>query len=228
MRKIGNPNDLAKKYYSSGVDEIIFMDAVASLYDRNNLGDIIKKACNDIFVPITVGGGIRTLSDISNALNSGADKVAINTQGVKDPNFIVEAAREFGSQCIVGSIESKKTKSGNWEAYVDNGREPTGLDAIEWAVRLESLGAGEIMLTSVDKEGTKKGLDIEIIDKISKNTNIPLIACGGVGDISHIKDLCDNVDIDAIALASILHYEIMTVSDIKQNLLDMSIEVRHD
>lgn len=227
LRKIGDPNELAQRYYLDGVDEIIFMDAVASLYDRNNLSEIIKKACHDVFVPITVGGGIRTLLDISKALQSGADKVAINTQAIKDPAFVTAAAYNFGSQCIVGSIESKKTSAGNWEAYVDNGREPTGIDAIEWAIQLEQLGVGELMITSVDKEGTKKGLDIEIVEKICTATNIPVIACGGVGSVDHVSKLCDLINIDAVAAASIFHYDILGVAELKRELKNLMIEVRH-
>jgi cyclase len=152
LRKVGDPNEMAKKYYDQGVDEIVFMDAVAAYYDRNSLSEIIKQACNDIFIPITVGGGLRTIEDIQVALNAGADKIAINTKAIKTPAFIEESARIFGSQCIVLSIVAKKIANNKWEAYTDNGREPTGIDVLEWAKKVEKLGAGEIMLTSIDKE----------------------------------------------------------------------------
>ena len=154
LRKIGNPNDMACSYYNDGIDEIIFMDAVAAYYDRNSLSELIKEACKNVFIPITVGGGIRTIDDIKIALKSGADKVAINTKAVKDPIFILQSSKIFGSQCIVSSIEAKLIQDKKWEVYVINGREPTGKDVIQWSKYVEELGAGEIMLTSIDKEGT--------------------------------------------------------------------------
>ena len=181
LRKVGNPNEMAHDYYVNGIDEIVFMDSVAAYYDRNSLSKLIKKACKDIFIPITVGGGIRTINDIKNALKSGADKVAINTQTVKDPNFIAQSSKIFGSQCIVSSIEAKTTKDGKWEVYIDNGREPTGKDVIKWAKHVEELGAGEIMLTSIDKEGTKKGFDIDLCKRVAQSVSIPIIASGGMG-----------------------------------------------
>ena len=168
LRKVGDPNTLALNYYDQGVDEIIFMDAVASYYDRNNLSEILEAACNDIFVPITLGGGIRTIQDIRNALNSGADKVAINTQAIKDPEFINKASKIFGSQCLVGSIESKLIGDKSWEAYYDNGREPSGLDVVSWAEELEARGIGELMITSIDYEGTKKGFDVRLLSLINE------------------------------------------------------------
>ena len=218
LRKVGNPNELARKYYNDGADEIILMDAVAAYYDRNNLSEIVKQACSDIFIPITVGGGIRKIQDIQTALNSGADKVAINTQAVHNSNFIREASQIFGSQCIVGSIEAKKVSDNNWEVYIDNGREPTGIDVKEWAIELENLGVGEIMITSIDNEGTKKGFDLELNKIISESISVPIISSGGAGNISHISDLIIAVNIDAVAIASILHYNIEELSTIKQKL----------
>ncbi len=218
LRKIGDPNEIAKKYYSQGIDEIIFMDAVAAYYDRNSLSHIIEKACLDVFVPITVGGGIRSISDIKKALDSGADKVAINTMAVKNPNFISEASKVFGSQCIVASIDAKLISNGKWEVYVDNGREPTGEDVIKWASEVEMLGAGEIMITSIDKEGTKKGFDVNLVNILSRNVRIPVIVSGGCGKINDIKKVIDNTEVSAVALASILHYEIESVSSIKNSV----------
>lgn len=217
LRKIGDPNKIALKYYEDGIDEIIFMDTVASLYSRNNLFHIIERACEDIFIPITIGGGIRTVSDIDKALKSGADKVAINTQAVKTPDLITEAAKIFGSQAIVGSIEAKK-KNGLWEAYVDAGRESTGVDAVRWAKRLEDLGAGEILITSVDAEGTQKGFDIDLIKEITAELSIPVIASGGAGKPEHIKSLVANTDVDAIAMASLFHYNVCSISQVRQAL----------
>lgn len=225
LRKVGNPHELAVSYYEAGIDEIIFMDAVASLYGRNNLFHIIEQACRDVFVPITVGGGIRSLDDIEQALKSGADKVAINTQAVKTPQLVSEAARVFGSQCIVASIEA--TRSGtSWEAYVDNGREHTGIDAIQWGTRLEELGAGEILVTSVDREGTRAGFDIELISRVCEHSGIPVIACGGAGLSSHLTDLFDACPADAVALASILHYNLTSVDLLKSDLVGRGVSVR--
>ena len=226
LRKVGNPNELAKKYYEEGIDEIIFMDAVAAYYDRNSLSEIIKKASKDIFVPITVGGGIRNIADIQTALNAGADKVAINTQAIQNPEFIADAAKIFGSQCIVSSIVAKKTSSNSWEAYVENGREPTGVDVIEWAKKVQALGAGEIMLTSIDKEGTKKGFDLELNEAVSSVISIPLIASGGAGKLEDITTLFHTQGVDASALASTLHYNLLQIDTLKTYLTSQEIEVR--
>jgi cyclase len=225
LRKIGDPNVLAKKYYDEGIDEIVFMDAVASLYGRNNLFHIIEKACREVFIPITIGGGIRAVVDIEKALKSGADKIALNTQAIKTPEIIREASRIYGSQCIVGSIEAKR-KGGNWEAYIDNGREETGVDAVEWARKLEELGAGELIVTSIDQEGTKKGFDIELMKKISSMVSIPVIASGGAGNTQHISTLCQQTDVSAVAIASIIHYNLASVNAVKTELLKQEIPVR--
>ena len=226
LRKVGDPNELAKKYYEAGIDEIIFMDAVAAYYDRNSLSHIIRKACGDIFVPITVGGGIRSVENIQTALNSGADKVAINTQSVKNPSFITQAAKIFGSQCIVSSVDAKCIGDEKWEVYVDNGREPTGLDVIEWSKKLELLGAGEIMLTSIDKDGTKKGFDLELNNAVSGVVSIPVIASGGAGKASDINELMVKSNVDAAAVASLLHYDLVPISDVKRGLSAEGIKVR--
>lgn len=226
LRKVGNPIQLAEKYYEDGIDEIIFMDAVASLYGRNNLFHIIEEACKKIFIPITIGGGIRSIKDIELALKSGADKIALNTQAIKEPSLIVDASRIYGSQCIVGSIEAKRVGN-SWEAYIDNGREQTGIDAIEWAKKLEQLGVGELMVTSIDKEGTKKGFDIELNQRISETVKIPIIACGGAHSSPDIIDLCiKNQDVNAVALASMLHYNIESIRQAKMNLMDHNISCR--
>ena len=227
LRKIGNPNELAKKYYNEGVDEIIFMDAVAAYYDRNSLTEIINRACEDVFVPITVGGGIRKIEDIQIALNAGADKIAINTKAVKNPTFIKEASQVFGSQCIVSSIDAKKVNDKKWEVYYDNGRENTGKDVVDWAKEVEDLGAGEIMLTSIDQEGTKKGFDIELIKAVSKVTTIPVISSGGGWKKEDLANAIVNSEIDAIAIASILHYNIESINDLKNYLNKMDdIDIR--
>jgi len=226
LRKVGNPNVMARKYYDGGIDEIVFMDAVAAYYDRNSLSDLIKEACTDVFIPITVGGGIRSINDISNALKSGADKVAINTKAVQEPDFIRQSSKVFGSQCIVASIEAKSINNGKWEVYIDNGREPTGIDVIEWAKHVEELGAGEIMLTSIDKEGTKKGFDIDLCQIVSSQVSIPIIASGGMGEANDAIKLVHHANIDAIAVASVLHYKTESIQNIKSSLEKNNIRVR--
>ncbi len=225
LRKIGDPLALASKYYEEGIDEIVFMDAVASLYDRNNLYHIIKEASRKVFVPITIGGGIRKIEDIQMALRSGADKVAINTQGIKNPDFLKDAVHTYGSQCIVASIESKKTSKG-WEAFVDNGREETGVMVLDWVIELQKIGVGEIMLTSIDAEGTKNGFEMELIKAVCERVNIPVIVSGGAGNLKHLSDVCSDFSVDAIAVASVLHYNIHSVPEIKTYLKNANVPIR--
>jgi len=214
LRKVGDPYELAVKYYEEGIDELLFMDAVASLYDRNNLFHIIEAACRSAFIPITIGGGIRTLADIEKALQSGADKVAINTGAVNSPEIIRQAALRFGSQAVVASIEAKRHGE-YWEAYIDNGRDRTGKDAIQWARELEALGAGEVLVTSVDCEGTKKGFDCELTQAINNALSIPVIACGGLGNTQQLRQLINTVRVSGLACASVLHYDILSVHELK-------------
>jgi len=226
LRIVGKPRELAEKYYLDGADELIYMDIVASLYGRQNLLNIVHQASDKIFIPFTVGGGIRTLDDIKEFLKAGADKVAVNTAATKNPGLIRGAARMFGSQCIVSSIEAKKVGNGKWEAYTDNGREKTGLDVIEWAKKVEELGAGEILLTSIDTEGTKKGFDLKLIKEVSKVISIPLIASGGAGNIDHISDCITKGKVDAVAVASMLHYNLLTMKELKEHLSNQGIGIR--
>ena len=221
LRKIGDPISIASNLYEQGIDELIFMDAVASLYGRNNLFNIVDKACENIFIPITIGGGIRSLEDIENALHSGADKVAINSAAVRNKKLIKEATKAYGSQAIIGSIEAKKQQN-NWEIYIDSGREPTGIDAIQWALQLETLGVGELLVTSIDCDGTKKGFDTELSKQISSMVDIPIIVGGGCGKLSHLDDLLDkNTNIDAISIASMFHYKLASVNETKDHLKSM-------
>jgi len=217
LRKIGNPNEIAKKYYKEGVDEIVFMDAVAAYYDRNNLSEIISKATEDIFIPIMVGGGIRSINDITIALNSGADKVGINTAAIRDPLILKKGAEIFGSQCMVSSIDVKRESPNIWRVYFDNGREPSKYLLEEWLDIIQEMGSGEIVLTSIDQEGTKKGFDNDLVNFASTRCSIPLIICGGAGKLQHIQDISD-YNYDAIAVASILHYDLSKVSSIKESL----------
>ena len=226
LRVVGNPQDLAIKYYEDGADELLYMDAVASLYDRNSLNEIIEKTSKKVFIPIIVGGGIRSISDIKQVLRAGADKVAINTAVIKDPKFVTEAANTFGSQCIVVSIEAKYHGNNNWEAYIDTGRESTGVDAVNWAHKAVELGAGELLITSIDNEGTKKGFEKDLISKISSRISIPIIACGGAGKDSDFSELYNSTNIEAMSCASLLHYNISSIFSIKNDLLKNSIPIR--
>jgi len=223
IRKVGDPQELAYKYYIQGIDEIIYMDVVASLYERNTITKFIKEAAKMIFVPLTVGGGIRSLRDIRQVLKSGADKVAINTAAIKNPDFIRQASTAIGSQSIIVSIEAKK-QANYWEAYYDNGREKSGLEVISWAKKAEQLGAGELLVTSVDNEGLENGMDIELLKKIREKVSIPIIFSGGVGKLEHVLDAIP--DSDAIAIASLFHYNKIEVSVLKKLLKDNKIKVR--
>jgi cyclase len=207
LRVLGKPSDFAKYYYEQGADELMFMDVVASLYERNSLHDIISETAKSIFIPITVGGGIRTLNDIKSMLRIGADKVSINTAAIKRPEFIKEASEEFGSSTIVISIEAIKNTDGKYYAFIDNGREFTGIEVVEWAQQAQLLGAGEIVITSVDKEGTGKGIDLELTKSIFESVTIPIIAHGGIGCVNDVKSALETESIDSIAMGSSLHYE---------------------
>ena len=206
LRVLGKPERFARWYYEQGADELLYMDVVASLYQRNSLLDIVRRTSREIFIPLTVGGGLRTLDDIREVLRAGADKVALNTAAINRPELVREAAECFGSSTIVISIEAIGKPDGRYEAYTDNGREMTGVDAYEWAVRAAELGAGEIMVTSIDREGTGKGFDLDLTRRIAEAVSIPVIACGGAGTIDHVRDVIVNGHADAVCLASILHY----------------------
>jgi len=219
LRKIGNPNEYALFYYNKGVDELLFMDIVASLYSRNNLFEVIKKAAKDIFIPITVGGGIRTEADAENLLHSGADKICLNTAAINNPKLITRLAKRFGSQAVVLSVEAKKISSNNWEAYTLNGREKTNLEVNEWIRKAIDLGVGEVILTSIDCDGTGNGFDYELAARVSEICTIPLIISGGLGQILHIKKLSSKIKIDAIASARALHYKELSVASIKKFLI---------
>ena len=214
------------RYYNQGSDELIFMDCVASLYGRNNITDIIKKITQDVFIPITVGGGIRSLENVSEILRSGVDTVAINTAAVKNPNLIKEIVRNFGSQCLVLSVEAKKIETDKWEVYMDNGREPTGLNVIEWIKKCINLGVGEILVTSIDNEGTNKGFDINLIKKVTEVSSVPVIASGGMGMLEHAVDAFKS-NCDAIAIASILHYQHHTIQEIRDFCIKKNFYLRH-
>jgi cyclase len=226
LRVLGKPNSFALDYYEQGIDELIFMDCVASLYGRNQLNSIITEAASNIFVPITVGGGIRSVDDVANILRSGADKVAVNTAAIKNPKLITDITQKYGKQCLVLSIEAKEVGKNQWEAYTDNGREKTGLNVLDWAVKATQLGAGEILITSIDKEGTKKGFDINLISAVTSRVSVPVIASGGMGKPSDLVDVVKQGNADAIAMASVLHYKQFSLEQIRLAAQKENLDIR--
>lgn len=226
LRVVGDPQEYARRYYEAGADELVYMDIVASLYGRNSLTEIIKRAAQDIFIPMTVGGGVRSVDDAKQLLRAGADKVAINTAAIGRPELITEISRRFGSQCMVLSIEAKRVAENKWEAYTDNGRERTGLDVLEWAQRGCELGAGEIMLTSVDQEGTRKGFDVALVKAVAGAVPIPVIASGGMGAPEHLVQVVQEGKADAVAMADVLHYNRLGLSQIRAAAQAAHIPVR--
>lgn len=206
LRVLGDPSYFAQVYAREGADELLFMDAVASLYGRNGLFDVISKTARNVFIPLTVGGGIRSLDDIASALQAGADKVAINTAALANPHFISQAAERYGSSTIVVHIDAKQAKPGEWFAWTDNGREPTHRNAIAWAREAASLGCGEILVTSIDREGTTKGFDEDLCRLVSEAVKTPVIICGGADSPSGIASTASRIDVSAVCVASILHY----------------------
>ena len=206
LRVLGKPERFARHYYEQGVDELLYMDVVASLYGRNSLLHIIERTSREIYIPLTVGGGLRTIDDIRTVLRAGADKVSLNTAAIRHPDLVKEAAKRFGSSTIVVSIEAKKRPDGSYEAYTDNGRERTGVGVFQWAVRAAELGAGEILLTSIDREGTGLGYDLDLTLQVAQSVPIPVIACGGAGSVRHVSEAVLDGRADAVAMASVLHY----------------------
>lgn len=226
LRIIGNPQEHAVRYYQQGADEIVYMDSVASLYGRNNLSDIVEKTAENVFVPITVGGGIRSVEDAKKLLRCGADKVAVNTAALNNPTLISELAEVFGSQCVVLSVEAKhKEDSRNWEAYSDNGREKSGVDVLEWCHKAVELGAGEILLTSVDREGTCKGFEDELVAQVANSVTVPVIASGGMGKLEHLHSVI-RAGADAVAVADVLHYKKLTMGDLHQSAREAGFHCR--
>ena len=226
LRVVGDPHDHALAYYNAGADELLYMDVVASLYGRNNLSDIISNAARNVFIPITVGGGIRSVDDVHQILRSGADKVAINTAAIARPELVTEVANRFGSQAMVLSIEAKQVGTRRWEAYTDNGRERSGLDVLQWVKRGVDLGAGEVLITAIDREGTRTGFDIDLLRSISSSVSVPVIASGGMGSMDHFIEAATDGLVDAVSMADILHYKRMTIDQIRSAALAENLSVR--
>ncbi len=226
LRVVGRPADLAMKYYQEGADELICMDIVASLYGRSFDFELLRDISKDIFVPITIGGGMKSIHDFNNALRSGADKVAINTYATKYPELIKEAVRKFGSQCVVLSIEAKKNTEGRWEVYTDGGREHTGIDALEWAKKAIELGVGEILLTSIDRDGTRSGFEEDLVQQIIRISPIPVIVHGGAGSINSFVETYRHCQPDALSAAAVFHYGDVKIKNLKKELQKNKIPIR--
>lgn len=226
LTDIGDPVEYAKMYELQCADEIVFLDITASYEERDIIKDIIEKGANELRIPLTVGGGIRTINDFREILKSGADKVSINSAAVKTPELITEASKEFGAQCVVVAIDGKRDEKGNFKVFVKGGRENTGLDLVEWAKKCEELGAGEILLTSMDADGTKKGYDIEMTKRVVENVNIPVIASGGCGSTQDIVNVFKETNCDAALVASLFHYKEATIDEVKEELEKNDISVR--
>jgi cyclase len=226
LRKAGDPVDAAFIYNKQGADELVFLDITASYEKRDIIIDIVKRTAEKLFIPLTVGGGIKNLEDIRNLLKAGADKVSINTAAVKNPDLIKRASKLFGSQCIVVAIDAKKVGKSKWEVYINGGRTKTGIDAVKWAKEVERLGAGEILLTSMDKDGTKLGYDIELTRKVSDSINIPVIASGGAGSLKHLYEVLSKGKASAVLAASIFHYKEYSIMRVKKYLKERGIVVR--
>jgi len=225
LRKIGVPSDLARKYYKQGADEVYYIDIVASLYQREVLFDEVENVANELFIPLAVGGGVRSIDDFSNLFHRGADKVVVNTYAVQDDaNLINQAAKTFGNQAVVVNIEAKRWDN-HWECYTDCGRIQSGKDVVEWAKEIEQRGAGEILLQSVDTDGRQRGFDIDLAKQVVESVNIPVVVASGAGSIEDIKTLIKEVSPSGVAIASLFHYDRLTVTDLKESLRENGIEV---
>jgi cyclase len=226
LRDAGDPVEIARRYDREGADELTFLDITASSDARDIILHVIEAVAAEVFIPLTVGGGVRSVADVRRLLNAGADKVSINTAGIQNPALIAEAAGYFGSQCIVVAIDAKQVAPGRWEVFTHGGRNATGLDAIEWAREVERLGAGEILLTSMDRDGTREGFDLGVTRAISDTVGIPVIASGGVGSLQHLADGVTQGHADAVLAASIFHFGEYTVGEAKRYMAQQGIEMR--
>ncbi len=226
LRDAGDPVEIARRYDREGADELTFLDITASIEQRDLILPIIEAVASEVFIPLTVGGGVREVNDVRRLLNAGADKVSINTTAVTNPRIVADAASRFGSQCIVVAIDAKANENGDWEVFIHGGRTATGLDAIDWAVKMQALGAGEILLTSIDRDGTKSGFNIPLTSAVAEAVSIPVIASGGVGTLQHLSDGILLGRADAVLAASIFHFGEYSVQDAKEHMKRNGIEVR--
>lgn len=226
LRNVGDPVELALRYNDQGADEMVFFDITASAHDRSSMVDVIERAADCCFMPLTVGGGIRTLDDMSIMLKAGADKISINSAAISDPELIQEGAKKFGSQCIVVSIDAKRVNDDRWEVFSHGGRKSTGMDTVEWARKVVGHGAGEIVLNSIDADGTKAGYDLVITKRISESISVPVVASGGAGNLEHMAQVLETGKADAVLAASIFHFGEYTVSDVKDYLSSKGIPIR--
>ncbi|MCY3826350.1 MAG: imidazole glycerol phosphate synthase subunit HisF [Candidatus Dadabacteria bacterium] len=226
LRDAGDPVEVAKKYSDEGADEITFLDITASHEKRKTMIDVVERTASEVFVPLTVGGGLRTVKDVRELLLAGADKVTINTAAITDPDFVRRASDRFGSQCIVVAIDARRREGGGWEVFTHGGRNPTGIDAVGWAAKMEDFGAGEILLTSMDRDGTEDGYDLELTRTISETVGIPVIASGGAGRLEHLVEAVEAGRADAVLCASIFHYGKYSINEAKQFLSEKGVLVR--
>lgn len=226
IQEVGDPVECARAYMEQGADEIVFLDITATSDDRDTIVDVVRETAKQVFVPLTVGGGIRSVEDFSKLLRAGADKVSVNSSALKNPQLIAEAADKFGSQCVVVAIDAKRMEDGSWHAFVAGGRKDTGIDAVEWAAKACELGAGEILLTSMDADGTKQGFDLDLLNAVIARVNIPVIASGGCGSLAHFSEVFEKTGADAALAASLFHYKELTVGQVKEHLRSRNIPVR--
>lgn len=226
LTDVGNPVDSAKAYYEAGCDELVFLDITATHEERDTMVELVQSVAEQVFIPFTVGGGIRSSLDMNKMLKAGADKVAVNSSAVHNPQLITECAQKFGSQCVVVAIDAKKHDDNSWHVYVAGGRKDTGIDLLEWVEQVVDLGAGEILLTSMDKDGTKSGFDIEMLNAVAQKVDVPIIASGGAGNSAHIVDLFKETSATGALAASIFHYGHVSIKETKESLRNAGIEVR--
>lgn len=226
LTDVGDPVDAAKAYYEAGCDELVFLDITATHEERDTTVDMARRVAEQVFIPFTVGGGIRSVEDMNKMLKAGADKVSVNSSAVANPQLIADCAEKFGNQCVVVAIDAKKVEDGSWHVFVAGGRKDTGIDLLDWAKKVVSLGAGEILLTSMDKDGTKSGFDIEMLNAVANVVTVPIIASGGAGNSQHILEVFEQTPATGALAASIFHYGEVSIADTKQAMRQSGIEVR--
>lgn len=226
LTDVGDPVDTAKAYYEAGCDELVFLDITATHEERDTTVDMVRRVAEQVFIPFTVGGGIRSVEDMNKMLKAGADKVSVNSSAVANPQLIADCAEKFGNQCVVVAIDAKKVEDGSWHVFVAGGRKDTGIDLLDWAKKVVSLGAGEILLTSMDKDGTKSGFDIEMLNAVANVVTVPIIASGGAGNSQHILEVFEQTPATGALAASIFHYGEVSIADTKQAMRQSGIEVR--